>query len=232
MNTNLPSSQKLSKIYSLLAENGIDPNNFSVDISQPNWEGSDEIQKVLTSVRGLTDFANVENWIEGDYNYNNLIRDASISVDITNNPFQIGKIMLAMDNLEISTDRVSQEQLTNSLEEVESLLSDFAIEVDTEMRNNSLFIEMDNSFTKVFDDNPVEDNPNSFQVKKNTKIAKLALSTKVTSQIQDVIGKDRLKQMRTLGKKHVSLSKQRTKQLSDIKNSKLKKEVDSQKTDC
>ena len=100
------------------------------------------------------------------------------------------------------------------------------------MRNNPVFIDMDNSFTKVFDENPVDDNPNAFQVKKNTKIAKLALSTKVTSQVQDVIGKDRIKQMRVLGKKHASLSKQRTKQLSDIKDKKLKNEVDSQKTDC
>ena len=37
LNTNLPSGQKLSKMYGILAENGIDPSNFSVDISQPNW---------------------------------------------------------------------------------------------------------------------------------------------------------------------------------------------------
>lgn len=229
LRTDLSSGEKLSKIYGILAENGVDPNQFNIDISDNNWMASDGVQDIMSSLRNVRDYANVTSWVEGNYNYNQLIRDAAISIDITNNPFQTGKIILSMSDLQVSTDTLSKEQITNSLDEVEDLLSQFAIEVDKEMRNNPVFVNVDNSFTQVFDENAVEDRPNSFQKKKNVKIVKESLGKTVSKNIQDIFGKEKVSTMRKLVKKHIALSKQRAKQLTDIKNSKLKSEVDSQK---
>ena len=137
-----------------------------------------------------------------------------------------------MEELEIATDRTSTEQLANNLEEVEELLSRFAVEVDREMRTNPQFVEINNSFTQVYDDNAVEERPDAFQRKKNVRIVKESLTKTIPSNLQDIFGRERIKNMRKLVKKHVDLSQQRAKQLSEIKNKKLKGEVNSQKTDC
>lgn len=90
---------KAKTLVDALIQNGLDPQSYGIDFTdKENWIDSEETNKALKDLSKIKVFVDLEHFASENYNKEDLIKDATIALNLTNEPFQTQKIMLSMSN--------------------------------------------------------------------------------------------------------------------------------------
>lgn len=228
----LSKDQKANLLLDTLIQSGLNPQNYKIDFSTEWVENSDtEIQSIIDDLSQVETFINVD-ILAGDYNKNNLILDAQISIDLANTPFAANKIVVnieevkpfdGLQNLEEQFENAEQERIR-----LESELSNELIALNTEILTNPEFQDINNSFTEVFDDANVFTQPTSnTQIISNVNILREAFSKPISKKLMGVLGEQNVKDIRNLLNTLDNLRGKQKNIKVEIKNQQLKKSTEN-----
>ena len=152
---------------------------------------------------------------KNEYNKNKLIDSAEINIDLDNldGIINSGKIRISLENVEIATERtIKYENLTEIEEKLNEialdLYNDFIKNASTKyIKPNGDIIE-DTKYTDTFDDTPIE--PTDIHTKKIANIGVLqeALSEKLPKVLEDIIGVQKIREVKQLLKQREFIKKQ------------------------
>lgn len=92
-NPTITNVKKVSDISKVLAENGIDPKNYNlIQTGDISFVGSENQQKLLDDIQNIKKSIQPEEFLSRDYTKDNLISDATITINLEDKPFRNGKI--------------------------------------------------------------------------------------------------------------------------------------------
>lgn len=174
--------ETVKKINNLLIQNNISPSVYN--LTELN-EGI--VNQIIEDFAVEINYANVENWTQKGFNKQQLLTDALINIDLTDNPITSPKIQMDLSTLEITTER---DALNNNRSGIENQLSDKAKEIWGIVRNDERFRDItDTIFTDAFDDNEVLIAPkNHLETLHNISILKQAFSANLSKKIKEIVG--------------------------------------------
>lgn len=209
-------AQKQTALINALIENRLDPQSYKIDFTDTEgWGNSPETLRALDDLSNIKETVSLERFASKNYNKQNLTKDATIAIDITNEPFQTNKIMLSSSS-KIDTDVLGYKEHLNNQEEKENglrtELNTVAREVEIRYSRDQ---ELDNKFTQTFDENPLLEGDSDVIKRHNINILRQALKG-ASKKTKEVIGLD-------LYNKAVSLLKELDSTVKNIKD--IKEEI-------
>lgn len=100
-NRKLNNTQKATEINNYLTQNRINPKDFGLFyVTQDNQnmfdgaEMSTQLSTAVAALAGLQDSVDVEQWINGEYDKDQLIEDIEITIDLENRPLRSPKVII------------------------------------------------------------------------------------------------------------------------------------------
>lgn len=99
-NPNITNTQKVVDIANVLRENGIDPTQYNlIQTGDISFIGSEEQNKLLNNIQNITKSIQPEEFLSASYTKDNLLVDASITVNLENRPFRNPKLKVDYDSI-------------------------------------------------------------------------------------------------------------------------------------
>lgn len=134
LDTNLDPVKKAEVFTEFLQQNGIDIKKYDLDI-EDGWENSAQIEPILNEVEAKRNVADVDTWLDRNYNPIDLIEQAQIAVDITDRPILSSKIIIKLeDAVQGAPNPVQQAQERRPKEDVENERIELVNELSNEAR--------------------------------------------------------------------------------------------------
>ena len=165
----------------------------------------------------VTSFADVESWRQKGFNPVNLIDQAEISVDLTNKPLLSGKVVIRLEDRTPYDDRVVRQKYKNRIEQeridLTEELSQEAIDIDNQFQNTDelglTVKEEDSEFLIAIQDEGTIKTPTT-DVEKRSNANKLrnALTKSIPRKIRNIIGSEKIKELRDKFRKLDKLQEQ------------------------
>lgn len=175
----------------------------------------EQIQEVMDVFEANMEFTPMSTFSSASYKTESVQNDVLINIDLNNLDKVIsdGKIELNLGSIQIASEKVhGYDRLTS----VEDQLNDYAYELyrdyvdnaNTKYLTGSDKIIDNTKYTNIFDDNPIEKATSSRQKLRNINILGNALSSKPTTTLSQIIGKDKLAEIDKLLKERNAIKKQ------------------------
>lgn len=210
-------NEKVTEINDLLISLGISPSVYNlIDLNEQKLEqiGKDLLEhKVYTTANDLAD----------KYNKELLKYDATIKIDLEdlNRSISSPKVRIDLDDITIyQTSEIKYENMT----ELENILSDLSLEVDSIIMNdyvNSKGDAIENKFTDVYADDSVIKNPENQLEKMHNVRMLLEAFPIMPPKFKGLLGQDKVNQIKQINKKIEFLKNQvDTKTVPEVINKK------------
>ncbi|HSE99917.1 MAG TPA: hypothetical protein VLA48_03390 [Nitrososphaeraceae archaeon] len=169
-------SEKAKVLVNTLIQNGFNPQDYKIDFTdKEGWLESEETVRALEDLSNIKETVSIERFATKNYNKENLINDATIAIDIANQPFQASKIMLGLSS-KIDTDVLGYREFLSQQEdreqELRAELNELAKQVESRYLSNE---DLDNNFTQTFDENPIVEGDSDIIRRRNINTLKRAL---------------------------------------------------------
>jgi len=152
-NPNLTDGQKVNEVNKLLILSEIEPKLFNLNEKDLQGTKMEALQQSLFAVEVLP---NLNNWINKDFNLNDLATQATLPIDITNKPFNTPKVVMDVK----SATQANPQDFRNSVEDnTLKVLRDIQeYYVETLLSSKGNFIDeigdgIETAFTEVLDSN-------------------------------------------------------------------------------
>lgn len=208
LDTNLDSIKKAEMFTEFLQQNGIDIKGYNLDI-QEGWENSPEIESILDEVESKKNVADLNSWIDKNYNPIDLIEQAQIAVDITDRPILSSKVIIKLEDAITGIENpVAQAQQRRPKEEVElerielvEQISEEARQVEILFRDSSDLSnsDVDSDFLAAMYDRDIEKTKGTYiQEQKNVSILTEMFSHKIPKKVKEKMGAQRYDYINTL----------------------------------
>lgn len=182
---------KALQVIQLMQEVGISPDTYNINFANVDWQTSDELKLLSEALAENTSYLTADD-LANNFDKNRLIDVAQISIDPSNNGFRAGKMMLNLNPVNYT--RPSSIDVQTDLE---SSLSNDAIEIDRIVRSPAFSEIIDNEFTDAFDDSEVIKAPkNHLDNLSNLNILKKALSGKIPASVGKIIGREKINEIK------------------------------------
>jgi hypothetical protein len=217
----LSTTEQISQINDILIENNINPSEFQLDPTSPITAGQNLVvlNQIAERLSTIEQFADVETWINPNFNVSLLAEQAETLVDMSNKPFNAGKVILDLKNAKETdpTDvlKAMFEGTENLKVAMEKDLSDEMAALDREWRTNPAYQNLtEGQFVELMDENEVVKNPNALQQLGHISLLEQAIK-KMPKKVRDNVGAEKINEI----KDKLSQYKQIKKDLSNIKGS-------------
>ena len=183
-------AEKAKVLVNTLIENGFNPQVYKINFTdKEGWLESEETAKALYDLSEVKQTLSVERLAAKNYNKENLINDATIAIDIANQPFQASKIMIGTSS-KIDTDVLGYREFLSQQEDREQKLrvelNEVAKQIESKYLSNE---ELDNNFTQTFDENPIVEGDSDIVRRRNINTLKQALKG-ASKKTKEVIGQN------------------------------------------
>lgn len=219
-------AQKAKVLADTLNQNGLDASSYNINFTdKESWLDSQETQDALKDLSQVKEFVDIERFATKGYNKQNLIADATIAIDISNNPFQSSKIMLTTSD-KIDSDILGYREFLAESErkevEIRIALNDVAKQIYSKYLANE---ELDNKFTQTFDETPIIEGDSDIIMRRNINTLKAAIKG-ASAKTKAVIGADLFKNANDAIKELDYLAKKTKTVKEQIKNNEYYQDAD------
>jgi hypothetical protein len=142
---NISNSEKINKFIELLKDNNFNPNDFDLDYSDSeNFNSQPNLKNAIKKLDDVKKVIDLEDFVSKNYKVEDLIKDATIALEIDKTPFLTSKIMVSISDeiTDLSVPlEIQKEDLIN--QEIESVkkLSNFAKTLKQDILNNNQVYE-------------------------------------------------------------------------------------------
>lgn len=219
-NPNLSEGQKVNEINSYLLQNGIAPSRFNLNESSLNDTAA--MRPVVEALENTEIVPNLDNWATKDFNLNDLSLQATLPVDITNNPFNTPKLVMDVVNAEVAQPQQFREAVEDDslrlLDKIQSYVSEILSKQGQYVKKDGTVVE-DTVFTDVLDNDVLERDATNYTNKMaNLNKLEKAVSKTLPTTVVNVHGKEFFKALKEDIKKYRDLSAKRkglTKQIKE-----------------
>jgi len=203
MNTEISADEKAVQVIRLMQGSGISPETYNINFANTDWQTSDELNNLSDALSELELYLSADELADKSFDKNQLLSSAEIAVDITNNPFSTGKLLINLGNVEYQSPVQKRSELQDNVVSLEAELSDEAIQINRQINeaaqiasNLDLTFPEDNTFIQAFSENAVisvgsENLPNISQ-QVNINILREAISESIPKKVLDIVGKDKI----------------------------------------
>lgn len=182
---------KALQVVQLMQETGISPDTINLNFANPDWQTSDELNLLSETLAQNTSYVTADN-LANNFDKNRLIDVAQISINLEGSAFRAGKMLL--DLSPVNYTRPSSIDIQTDLE---SSLSNDAVELDRIVRSPEFSEISDIPFTDAFDDAEVVKNPtNHLQKQANMNILKKAFSENIPARVVNIIGREKINEIK------------------------------------
>lgn len=177
-----------------------------------------QIQNIIDAFAQNETFVSMDNFASTNYRIANVTSDAQINIDLNNLDQTISDPKLELDLQSITVSLQANDRYENLID-IEDKLSSDAIELyqdyirnaDSKYLNSRGEIIEDTTYTNAFDDNVVTAVPTSnIEKLSNVRILREAFSGTMPKSLQDIIGKDKITEIKNLLRKYDMLKSQTT----------------------
>ena len=226
-NENLTQGEKVNEINGYLLENGLAPKDYN--LKETDLGDTASMRSVVEALENSKVVPNIESWATKDFNLNDLSFQATLPIDITNNPFNTPKMVMDVANAEVAQpeqfrDAVEDDSL-RLLDKVQSYVSEILSKQGQYVREDGTVVE-DTVFTDVLDNDVLERDATNYTNKMaNLNKLEKAVSVAVPKTIVKVHGKEffdalkkDIKKYRELSAKRKGLTKQMKSKINQKKN--------------
>ncbi len=219
---------KAKTLVDALIANGLEASSYGIDFTdKEGWIDSQETQNALNDLSQIKEFVDLERFASKNYNTENLVNDATIAIDLANEPFQTSKIMLSMSN-KIDTDVLGYREFLAENEnrevEVRTALNEVAKEIQSKYLANE---DLDNNFTQTLDETPIiKGEVSDVIMRQNINTLKTALKG-ASKKTKEVIGADLFKKAQNLIKELNSIENKTKDVKQQIKDSEYYQDIDT-----
>jgi len=195
---------------------------------------SELAQKVREAFINKTSFVSADTLADKNYKVENLVRDASIRINLSDvkKVFSAPKIRLDLDSAEISQIRAVK---YDNMTDIENALSDIALELDRHWRTNAETLYVidkkgtileDVPYTNTLDNNPPKKVTQNTDAQYNVKVIRNALTNKngeisvadLPFVVKKAIGLQKLKEAENLLKQYDSIKAQTIAKEEEVDN--------------
>lgn len=191
MNSRTSPDTKALQVVQLMQETGISPDTINLNFANPDWSTSDELNLLSETLAQNTSYVTADN-LANNFDKNRLIDVAQISINLEGSAFRAGKLLL--DLSPVNYTRPSSIDIQTDLE---SSLSNDAVEIDRIVRSPEFSDISDIPFTDAFDDAEVVKNPtNQLQKQANMNILKKAFSENIPARVVNIIGREKINEIK------------------------------------
>lgn len=209
-NTELTPTDKVKAINAQIIETGI-----ATDKRLSKYD-EQQIQEIINDFSENQTFVSMDSFSSPNYRIQNTIADISINIDLNNLDQVISdpKLEIDLNSIQVGIDRVdrfdSMIEVEDRLSQLSSeLYSDYVQNADAKYINTRGLIIEDTTYTNAFDENVVESNASSnIQKQANIRILRQAFSERIPSNLEVIIGKNTIEEVRRLLKKYDMLRNQ------------------------
>lgn len=112
----------INKINDLLIANGIEPRVFN--LSENNITTTETQQQLVEALSNVKTTPNIDNWVNKDFNLNDLSFEATLPIDITNRPFNTPKSIMDIKSATIG----ASFEMRNEVEDNQAIILERIIE--------------------------------------------------------------------------------------------------------
>ena len=194
----LSQDEKAVKVVQLMQQNGIEPAQYPINFSNPEWVYSEELQLLADRLETIDNFLTADELADKNFEQERLMQAARIAVNPANTPFRAGKMLLSLMPVKYQDAQAAVEDKVNEIVALEEALSDDLLYIDALMKQpNSPFQNIENKFTEVFDESDIVMKPTSHLQKiANLGILRQAMAVTIPKKTQEAIGKDKVAEIR------------------------------------
>lgn len=217
---------RIVEVNQVLIDNNINPNEYKITDLESDLS-IQEVNRLIKDLGEVTDTANVDTWLESNYDKSQLAQEAEIAIDITDKPFNAPKGVLNFKNIDVPNEDDLEIDSVDSLDRL-------AKKVNSRFSQENPFSEMvDNSeFYDAFEEEGINKNAENYiNKKRNANILRNAFDTKIPRRVSEVLGEDLIKEIRAELKKYKLINEGLDTNTSFIDKS-IKSEIDNLKNNC
>jgi hypothetical protein len=235
-NLNLPVSQQIKHLNEFMVQNGVSPSEYIFDPSQALTSDAnlDALTKLFDRFEKINEFADIETWINEKFNVSLLQQQAEIAIDISNRPFNTGKMILDLENVE----QVGELDILKGLFEgseteklnLEKSLSQDMQDIYQDWLTNPAYQDMtEGKFVDAMDGTDVQKEPNNaLETMSNVNMLKEVIKI-MPKKVRDNIGQSKIGKIREQIARHEQLEKELGSLKAGIKNQTVSQQVKDNK---
>jgi hypothetical protein len=235
-NLNVPVSQQIKHLNEFLVQNGVSPSEYIFDPSQAlTSDGNiDTLTRLFDRFEKINEFADIETWINEKFNVSLLQQQAEIAIDISNRPFNTGKMILDLENVE----QVGELDILKGLFEgseteklnLEKSLSQDMQDIYQDWLTNPAYQDMtEGRFVDAMDGTDVQKEPNNaLETMSNVNMLKEVIKI-MPKKVRDNIGQSKIGKIREQIARHEQLEKELGSLKAGIKNQTVAQQVKDNK---